>query len=162
VKVNIRKYRSSDRPSIVKCMEDFGNYLAAIDELKRTRLMPQYGEYFTQKLLENIHRNKGLIYVAEHEGRIVGFIGGIILRQSKADLLECIPSRDGRIIELFVDAQYRGQNIGTMLMEKMEDYFRKAECDLIKVEVFAPNVDAYRFYRKLGYSDRMFDLIKEL
>jgi len=160
--VSIRKYQSSDKPSIVKCMEEFGDYLAAIDSMKRTRCMPGFGEYFTQKMLDETDKNNGVIYVAEHEGRIIGFIAGIILRQSKEDLLQCIPSTAGRIIELFVDQQFRGQNIGTTFMKKMEKYFRQAGCDVSRVEVFEPNVEAHNFYRKRGYHDRSFDMIKKL
>ena len=162
MKENIRKYRSSDKPSIIKLMEEFGDYLVAVDTMKRQRRAPEFGEYFTQKMIENDKKNDGIVYVAEQEGRIVGFIAGIMPKPSKEDLLECIPGKGGRIIELFVSEQYRNQKVGTVLMEKMEVYFRKAGCDVIKVEVFAPNIHAYQFYQRLGYQDRSFDLIKKL
>lgn len=160
--LRIRKYRSSDRPSIVELMNDFGNYLVAVDSMKRIRCMPEFGEHFTQKMLANVEKSSGLVYVAEHEGRIIGFIGGVVLKQSKEDLLETIPSKAGRIIELFVDEQFRGQNIAATLMEKIERYFRQVGCDVCRVEVFEPNARAHRFYRKLGYRDRSIDMIKKL
>jgi hypothetical protein len=49
--------------------------------------MPHYAQFYTQ---------------------IVGFVVDIIHRQSKEDLLECIPSTDGRIRELFVDSKPDG------------------------------------------------------
>lgn len=124
MKIEIRKYQPSDRPNIVRCMEELQDYLVAFDQMKFARRTPEYGEAFTRKLLENIDENNGLIHVAEHENRIIGFITGIIYAQSFETLFECTPLKSGRMLELFVDSRYRGQNIGTMLTEKMEKYFR--------------------------------------
>ncbi len=162
MKVKIRMYQSSDRPSIVKCMEELQDYLVAVDQMKFTRRMSDYGEVFTRKLLKNISENNGLIYVAEHENRVIGFIAGITYFQSFETLLECVPLKSGRILELFVDSRYRGQNIGMMLTEKMEMHFKENMCDVSRVEVFEPNVKAHQFYRKLGYQDRIIDMIKGL
>ena len=162
MEINIRKYQSSDKPSTVKLMERFGDYLVSVDQMERTRRMPGYGEWFTKKMLEDVDKNNGLIYVVENEGRIVGFIAGVILKQSKEELFECIPTKAGRIIELFIDEQTRGQGVGTRLMEKMEECFRQNGCDVSRVKVFEPNVKAHNFYRKLGYQDRTIDMMKKL
>lgn len=159
---NIRKYRPTDRLSVVECMGSFGDYLVTIDSMKRQRRMPGFGEFFTQKMLESVDSNEGFVYVAEREGQIIGFAAGVIMRQSKEDLLECVPSTAGRVIELFVEKQFREQNIGTKLMEKMEECFRRAGCDVSKVEVFAPNDNAHAFYLRLGYQNRSVDMIKKL
>jgi len=162
MKINIRKYQPSDAPSIVKCMERFGDYLVTVDSMKRQRRMPGFGEYFTQKMLKDVEKNYGIIYVVENERQIIGFIAGVILRQTEEDLLECVPTKAGRIIELFVDEQFRREGIGTMLMEKVEEHFRQNGCDVSRVEVFEPNVKAHNFYRKLGYRDRSIDMVKIL
>jgi hypothetical protein len=57
-------------------MEELQEYLVAIDQVKFTRRMPEYGEVFTRKLLANISENNGLIYVAEHENRVIGIYRG--------------------------------------------------------------------------------------
>lgn len=49
-----------------------------------------------------------------------------------------------------------------MLMEKVEDYFRQAGCDINRVEVFVPNEDAHSFYKELNYHDRDIDMFKLL
>lgn len=60
MKINITKYSPSDKSSIVKCMEKLQDYLVAFDQMKRTRRMPEYGECFTQKLLEEVDLIKKL------------------------------------------------------------------------------------------------------
>jgi len=157
----IRQYRISDRASMIKCMEGLQDYLISIDEMRRERRMPGYGESYTERLLMRIRREDGIAYVAEDQGRIIGLIAGVILRQSKEDLLECVPSKDGRILELFVDPQHRGREVGRMLMEKIERYFVEKKCDAVHVEVFAPNLDARAFYRRVGYGDRVVDMMKK-
>jgi ribosomal protein S18 acetylase RimI-like enzyme len=162
MELRIRDYQPLDRPHIVKCMEGLGDYLASIDQMKFSRRMPKYGERLTEELLDKVNRKNGVIYVAEHEGLVIGFIAGIIFEWSEEELLECVPLKSGRILELFIDSNFRGQGVGTMLTEKMERYFRQNGCDVSRVEVFEPNVKAHDFYQKLGYHDRMFDMIKKM
>jgi ribosomal protein S18 acetylase RimI-like enzyme len=152
---------ASDRPRIVKCMEELQDYLVKVDEMKFTRRMPEYGEHFTEKLLQEVRDKNGRIYVSLDEGRIVGFIAGIVYEWSTEVLLECIPLKSGRILELFVDSEHRRQGIGKMLMRKIEEYFRISGCDVYRVEVFEPNTEAYQFYRGLGYQDRIVDMMKK-
>ncbi len=68
----------------------------------------------------------------------------------------------GYVLELFVDKEFRNQNIGTNLMEKMEDYFRAKECDMSSLDVFATNAPGHEFYKKIGYMDRNVNLVKKL
>jgi ribosomal protein S18 acetylase RimI-like enzyme len=161
LKLKIREYVASDRAHIVGCMEELQDYLVNVDEMKFTRRMLEYGERFTEKLLQEVRDKKGRIYVAESQGKIVGFIAGIVYEWSTEVLLECIPLKSGRILELFVDSKHRRQGIGKMLMRKMEEYFHMGGCDVFRVEVFEPNTEAYQFYQGLGYQDRIIDMIKK-
>lgn len=162
MKAKIRKFKASDKARIVECMEALQDYLVTVDRMKFTRRMSEYGEVFTKRLLSNVAENSGVIYVADHENRIIGFIAGMAYSRSREELLEAVPLKSGRILELFVDPRYRGQKIGTMLTEKMEEYFRQKHCDVSRVEVFEPNVMAHHFYKTLGYHDRTIDMIKKL
>ena len=92
----------------------------------------------------------------------MGCIAGNIEQQSKDNLLECIPTKSGRILELFVSDSYRGLELGKKLMQKMEDYFQKNKCDVVRIEVFVPNKNTHHFYQNLDYSDRVVDMIKKL
>jgi hypothetical protein len=53
MEISIRKYQPSDITCIVKFMEGSQDYLASIDNMKRIRRMPDYGESHTRLLLEN-------------------------------------------------------------------------------------------------------------
>lgn len=45
-------------------------------------------------------------------------------------------------------------------MERAEEYLKQHQCNALRVEVFEPNVNAHNFYRRLGYRDRIIDMIK--
>jgi ribosomal protein S18 acetylase RimI-like enzyme len=162
MKVKIREYQESDRTAFVKLMEQLMDYTASIDDLKRIRRMPEFGESYTQKTLQKVAENNGIIYVAELDSEPVGIVVGTILEQSKEDQLEHVPSKFGEVLELVVKAGYRGKGVGTMLMNKLEEYFKKNNCNISGVGVLAPNKKAHRLYSKLGYEDRSFYMTKNL
>lgn len=158
----IRDYQDSDRPALEKLFDDFQDYLAALDPLDRLRRLPGYGEKYTEKILDGVKKNQGHIFVAEDEGKVVGFITGIIKKQDDEGLLDTIPTLAGEIYELYVSSDYRGENIGTQLMNKLEEYFKRKKCTLLEVGVFAPNVRTLGFYKNKGYQERMHYLIKKV
>jgi len=158
--ISIQKYNSSQNHILQKMIEELTDYIIDIDPLKRCRRLPEYSQNYTNKLLQKVKRKNGQILFAASNFQIVGFIAGIIEKQTKEDLLECIPTKTGRIMELYVKPTFRNQNIGKKLMTEMETYFKQKKCTIFKVEVFAPNSGAHQFYQKLDYQERIIDLIK--
>jgi len=162
MKVAIREYRYDDRTEFIRLMEELQDYLVSIDDLKRERRMPEYGESYTERTLQNVAKNNGIIYVAESEGRIVGLVVGIMPEQTKEELLERVPFKRGNVLELIVENRYRRKGVGIMLMESIEGYFKQNGCSVSGVDVFFPNKNAYRLYSKLGYRERTIWMTKKL
>ncbi len=160
--ISFKKYEKRNFNDVVWLMEAFQDHIVSLDTLKKQRRLPEYGKRYTADLAKKITREKGLFLLAIDEKKIVGFTAGVIEKQSKENLLECLPTKIGRVLELFVTAQYRGQGLGEKLMHKMEEFFKKNKCDAISVEAFAPNVAARAFYKKLRYSERSVQLLKIL
>jgi GNAT superfamily N-acetyltransferase len=162
MKVAIREYRFADRTEFIRLMEELQDYLVSIDDLKRERRMPEYGESYTERTLQNVAKNNGIIYVAESEGRIVGLVVGIMPEQTKEELLERVPFKRGIVLELIVESGHRRKGVGIMLMESIEGYFKQNGCSVSGVDVFFPNKNAYRLYSKLGYLERTIWMTKKL
>jgi ribosomal protein S18 acetylase RimI-like enzyme len=162
VDISFRRYQETDRKDFVRLMEELQDYLVSIDDLKRLRRMPEYSESYTERTLQNVAKNNGVIYLAESEGRVVGLVVGIIHEQTREELLELIPYKRGVVLELIVENECRGKGIGKLLMEKMEGYFKQNGCSAAMVEVFFPNKNALRLYSKLGYSERDVWMTKNL
>lgn len=161
-KITFRKYQKSDFNGLVNCMIQLQDYLISIDPLKLLHRPSEYGKQYTKNLIKKINKSDGIIFLAQHENEIVGCIAGIIEKQSKEDLLELVPKKTGRIIELIVSEKHRDKGIGKELMRLVEDYFRKKKCDFVRVEVFEPNHAAINFYKKLAYNRRVTDMIKSV
>lgn len=158
----VREYQPQDRSFIIECMENLWDYLSDLDDLKRMTRKPEYGEVFTQKLLKEVTSREGIIYIASEKEKNIAFIAGTILKQTEEERLAAIPHTDGRVNKLFIKEKYRKKGVGKLLMEKMEEYFKSKDCDLARVEVFDPNVDAHAFYEKLGYRNRVIDMVKRI
>lgn len=160
--IRFKSYRPDDFEAFDHCLVQLQDFLVQIDPLKRLRKGPHFSPSYAASILEKVEKYDGAIFLAYDGEAMVGCIAGILEKQSDKNLLECIPTKAGRIAELFVLDAYRNLGIGKQLMEKMESYMRKKKCDVIRVEVFEPNKAAHHFYKNLDYQDRVMDMIKLL
>jgi ribosomal protein S18 acetylase RimI-like enzyme len=160
--IQIITYDNSYALPMVEVLEEFYQYLIHIDPLKRLRIQPGYGETELKKILDEIKSKEGIFYIALNGNEIAGFVTATIYRQTPEDLLGTIPSNVGRLTNLYVSALNRQKGLGTTLLHMAEEYVKSKECDVMKIEVFAPNTPARNFYEKLGYEPRTIDQIKKL
>ena len=94
-------------------------------------------------------RDAAGIWVAEENGRIVGFVASDGNWFSK---------REGKVVgaihELIVLPEYRNKGIGKALVEKALEYFRSRGLDTAELWVGDENTGAIEFYKKLGFEER--------
>jgi GNAT superfamily N-acetyltransferase len=89
----------------------------------------------------------GRVLVAEHRSRVVGFV-----TVHMTPVLHR-PTSVGRITGIAVVADARGTGAGRALVAAAESYCRGAGLARIEVTSGVGHVDAYDFYRHLGYED---------
>ena len=159
--IKIAKY-NSQKKILVKFLEELQDHIIQIDPLKRFVRLPNYGEKYADELIEQVNKQNGIIYLAEFENIPVGVIIGIVEELTEKDLLECIPSKIGTILQLFVKDEHRDKKIGSLLMSKMEEYFQEQKCDVVYVGILEPNKRAHDFYQKKGYEDRIIEMMKKI
>ncbi len=115
-------------------------------------------DQFTEALLkENVTDdpdiNTNLTYVAAENGKIVGFIMGVIRKRDNGD---------AGYVKLFcVDPDFRRKGIGTELYRKVEDQIRSAKVKSMRVYESYPNyympgidpfyTEAICFFERAGY-----------
>ena len=75
-------------------------------------------------------------------GRMIGFVG------SRAFGLDC------HITNIAVIPTYQRKNLGTKLIDEIEDFAIMNRCETLSLEVRISNQDAQRLYRKLGFQSR--------
>ncbi len=78
--------------------------------------------------------------VAEEDGRITGFIFGIMMSKTEA-----------RILMLAVDPRYRGKGCGSVLYREMQRQCAIKGMRMIALEVRVSNQVALHFYEKMGF-----------
>lgn len=159
--IQIRKFQYADLQHIEQLVNNFEDYLADIDNLKMLRRFDgKSGKEYTAIVLEKVKKEQGCSFVALDSDTIIGFVMGMLEEQTRASELEVGKTKYGTVAELFVDEKYQRKGVGKQLMEKMEEYLKSKGCEIISTEVFAPNKQAYEFYKKSGYVDRSIELVK--
>src|SRR3989344_8697093 len=100
--IQIREYESKDSGDIEQLMNNFEDYLVALDELKQLRrLDDNFGKEYTAIVLEKVKKENGLSYVAVDGDKMAGFVMGVLEEQTRENELEVGKTKYGRIIELF-------------------------------------------------------------
>jgi GNAT superfamily N-acetyltransferase len=97
-----------------------------------------------------------VIYLAEEDGAIVGFIHLCSLEDYYRR------RRHGHIGDIVVAEGQEGRGIATALMAKAEEWCRAQGYDWLSLSVFEQNERAERLYRKLGFQRDVIRLLKPL
>ncbi|HON82367.1 MAG TPA: ribosomal protein S18-alanine N-acetyltransferase [Methanoregulaceae archaeon] len=82
-------------------------------------------------------------FVADHQGRVVGFVAGGI-EDTGAQVY-------GHICNLAVTPSYRKRGVGRMLVRRAERQFAIQLAAGVQLEVRVSNTAAQQFYHRLGY-----------
>lgn len=83
------------------------------------------------------------VFVAEIDGAVAGYI------TTRLDRFTAI----GRIPNLAVDAAYRGQGVGTHLIEHAIDWMREQGMSMAKIETLVQNERGQALYPRFGFRE---------
>lgn len=158
----IREYEVKDFDQILPLADRFEDYLIALDDMGRLKREEGFAEKYLTLTLQEIEEKGGKFYVACDGEKIIGGVIGVHEENSPQLTVEQGERKCGRVTELYLEEEYRGQKIGKMLMEKIENFFRENNYDDIVLEVLKPNTNAHEFYKAQGYKDRAIEMLKEL
>lgn len=162
MKITYREYKHEDKPFLLELSRKLAQHSKQIDPLKRVMNLPGFVEIDVAEMLENVQKYKGKIWFVQDGGNVIGYIIGAIWEQSDKNKLEIGPHILGEVLDLYIDEKYRGQGIGTKMMQMMESYFKANNCDSMWIQVFAPNHPAHNLYKKYGFVDREIGMLKRI
>lgn len=152
------KYLEDVRDLLVELEE----YIASIDKDDLDVIHQDYRDKMALLDLNEVKNNNGKCFLAIENNKVIGLIMGCIFQYKKYDYLDYKCPKRGEITELVVSKNVRNKGIGNILINKIEDYFRKSDCEYVLVNVFAYNELAINFYDKNEYHSRMITKIKKL
>ncbi len=96
--------------------------------------------------LENLDSNREKVFVAETDGKIVGFIHA---EMYNALYFKSMVNLQG----LAVANEYRHKGYGRALLGEVEAWAKSKDIDLIRVNSGFSRKEAHAFYRNLGYDN---------
>lgn len=136
-------------------------YVAEIDKEKYNILTNEYREKYFEKVMNEVNKYEGKIFLAMENGKVIGLIVGLINNKEESTYDFKAPKR-GRVTELVVSKECRSNGVGKQLLDKMENYFKEVGCKGVLIDVFAYNENAQKFYYKNGYFNRNIEVMKKI
>lgn len=142
--MNIRFAAENDIPRINSLLYQ----VAAVHAQGRPDLFrtgaKKYNDDELRSIIEDDNRP---IFVAEQNGKVVGYAFCIIEQQGNRVLTDI---KTLYIDDLCVDEKCRGQHIGEQLYNFVKDYAKQIGCYNLTLNVWSCNPSAMRFYEKMG------------
>ncbi len=97
-------------------------------------------EYPRGVFLVFLENNPDTFLVAEHNGRVVGYVMGYLR-----------PDLEGHIMSIAVDPSYRGNGIGSALLTEVIERLINKGARYIGLEVRVSNEKAIKLYERFGF-----------
>jgi ribosomal protein S18 acetylase RimI-like enzyme len=160
--MEIIEYNENHMNGVKDLLCELQEYIISLDEYKIQTISDNYRDEYFNYMIENIRNNDGIIYVAIEDSNVLGFVVGTISKPDRICELTVDSSIKGRVEELCVTSKIRGNGIGKLLMDKIEEYLKNKGCKYIFIEVFGPNTRALNFYNKSGYNLRNLEVMKKI
>lgn len=142
--MTIRKYREADRQALIEITAEAFRGVSIDHNIER-----QFGEVAhmgwrerkARAIEEDIRAHAGGIFVAEEDGRVVGYVTTRLDRQGKV----------GHIPNIAVEKGRRSKGIGRKLLEHGLSHFRERGMELARIETLTQNEVGVDFYPRLGF-----------
>ena len=142
--ITIRDYRSSDLETIKRLtIESFTGVTLEQNVEQALGILNDHDWRWrkARHIDDDVAANPKGVFVAEAQGRIVGYITAFIDRETGK----------GRIPNLAVAAEVRGHGLGRRLIEHSLDYFRREGLAYAMIETMAQNEAGQHLYPACGF-----------
>ncbi len=154
----IREYRPEDRAQLEECYIELQDAERVLDPVL------EEGRAVVERYLEQMFRQcaetKGKVFVAEEDGRVVGFVSVFAKVASKA--VEEKPYEYAYVSDLVVLPEYRRRGLGRALLQTAQDYAIRQGATILRLFVMAKNVGAKTLYESFGFEERIIAMWKDL
>ena len=122
--------------------------MISVMEINMKTLPEHYSDYFYESLLTEMPES---FLVAENDGVYVGYI----MCKSEfgfSNFKRLGFVKKGQVVSVAVLDDFRGNGIGSALVEEAFKGVKEKQCDEMYLEVRCSNTDAVRLYERLGMS----------
>jgi len=150
MKISIREWNRNDLPNILTAWLDYCRTAARSD----MRLKPDCERVMAQWLMRRYEGPSSIGYVADQDGRFVGFlIGRVDEWETVPPVLE--PRRIGIIDAVYVLEQFRRQGIASQLMRRAVQNMQEANATAVETIYEASNQASAAMWGVAGFAPWM-------
>lgn len=154
----IREYEARDEDGVRECYVELQDDERLLDPHLRD------GESSADEYLGHMFRRcsetGGKVFVAEAEGRVVGFVS--IWAKVASRAVEEEEYEYAYVSDLVVLRTHRGLGLGRALLAEAEEYARRRGAKRLRINVHAKNGVARRLYESSGFRERVIEMSKSL
>ena len=144
VNVKIRHADEKDLEEIVRLSKKLGRDESAMDSM----ISPSPSEFQSPSwILKNIKGENTVVFVAEVEGKIVGYSLGWVSQPW------AYKGKRGYICDCFVEKSFRRRGIGKALVKAMLEWFTSKGVECVEADVYSSNVPSLKLFKKLGFEE---------
>lgn len=142
----IRPVTTADAPYIADLWAALVAYHQALDA-DLPGAAPNGAARYAKRLVQKLDDPATCALVAEEEGRVVGYIMGMIV-----DLMPDMFAQEagGFLADIYVDPAYRRNGIGRALVVALQEWFRARQVTHFDWYVAAANTEGLAFWRSMG------------
>lgn len=119
----------------------------------------EYAKYGESEIKKIASQEKGQTFVAQHEGKLIGYISGSIKTEEYNLPHACLVAE---IINVSVLPQYQSYGVGAKLVDKFTNWSKEQGAQISRVNSYIKNKRAINFYEELGYNHIDITLEKKL
>jgi GNAT superfamily N-acetyltransferase len=152
----IREARDDDRPYCIKFIEALQAWEQPMAHDRR--LDQTVGSEFYDVLIERARTREGKVYIAEAEGRPIGWT--VVYTGLQELYIEPHLQKYGYISELYVEPAWHGSGVGQALLAAGEAHLRTTGVKYALIGVLEGNGRAEAAYRKAGFAHYAHDMRK--
>jgi GNAT superfamily N-acetyltransferase len=152
----IREFCDADLAALRECVVALQEFERTIEP--RLRTGEAMADAYCEQLLARRTTQQGIIFVAEIDGRVAGFVA--IFAKVPYEDLDDPPGEYALISDLCVLEPYRRRGLGRRLIERAEAYAWASGAVELRIGVLAANEDARSLYRAAGFSPSLEILTK--
>jgi ribosomal protein S18 acetylase RimI-like enzyme len=111
---------------------------------------------YVAQMVDRCARWSGRIFVAEVDGRVVGFVS--VVAEVPQDELDEPPGPIAYVTDLVVGSDQRRRGVGEALLRHARAHAEQGSATELRIGVLSRNEDALRLYRRFGFRDYRVEL----
>jgi ribosomal protein S18 acetylase RimI-like enzyme len=151
--INIRRAERRDLPSL----DRLSALLVRLHHRFDPDRFPAVEEEYSNFLGAQLGQPEAVIYVAEQDGKVVGYVYAAMEPRSWKDLREGA----GFIHDVLVDEPARGRGIAARLAEAASTWLEAQGAPRVVLGTAARNEPAQRLFERLGFRRTMIEMTRE-